>query len=136
MGIHEHSEVKALSPTECRARLHLADTGHLAITSRALPLVIPVEVNDFGPELRITSLLADAVPLPDRSVVALEVGTFGLGRNDDWSVSVRGLLRRIRLQNREEAAVADFALSIELLEGWTRASWGSEQQYDEHDQYV
>ena len=134
-----HSELRELSAAECRARLSLADAGHLAINSRALPLVIPVEVDDLGPELRITSLLSDRVPLQEGSVVALEVGTFGGGRRDGWSVSVRGLLRRIRPQDADEVRLVvrpapQFALSMELLTGWTRTSSAYQPPDDEPTQ--
>jgi hypothetical protein len=134
MRTHGPNELRDLSLAECHARLRLADTGRLAITSRALPLVVPVEIDDVGDELRIRSLLGDAAPLQEGNVVALEVGTFGDGRYDEWSISVRGVLRRISPQGGEEAALTEvlyrtplFALSTELVAGWTRASSAHEQ---------
>jgi len=133
MRTHAPNEMRDLSLAECPARLRLADTGRLAITSRALPLVVPVEIDDVGHELRIRSLLGDAVPLQEGNVVALEVGTFGDGRYDEWSISVRGVLRRIPPQSAEEAALTQvlcraplFALSMELITGWTRTPSANE----------
>jgi len=117
-------EFRELSVPECLALLATATVGHLAITHMALPLVIPVRVDLVGSELRVTSLLGKAVPLPSGSVVALEAGEIGDDSPLDWTVEVRGFLTRasgeVMLTTRHQFPVADgqFHLSTEEVTGW------------------
>ena len=67
-------ELSELSVGECLALLPSVRHGHLAVTHRALPAVIPVRVTVVDEEIIVTSLLGDAVPLRARSVVALGGG--------------------------------------------------------------
>jgi hypothetical protein len=111
-----------LTPAECREHLRAAELGRLAITYKALPVVIPVRIAAHDGVVGITSLYGDAVPLPDGSIVALEAGTLGEGRADEWSVEIRGFLTANTLadSDRQRVNSSEFQLSTEVLAGWER----------------
>jgi hypothetical protein len=117
--------VAEMSISECLARLGSVTTGHLAITHKALPYVVPVHIALVGHDIVVGSCLGDLVPLAP-GVVALEAGTFGTGTPSPWTVSVRGFLRRTEdaVPASEPGLVAPaemFHLSIECVSGWTNA---------------
>jgi hypothetical protein len=101
-----------LTPAECREHLRAAELGRLAITYKALPVVIPVRIVAHDSVVEITSLYGDAIPLPAGSIVALEAGTLGEDRADEWSVEVRGFLTA--------NTSSEFQMSTEVLAGWAR----------------
>ena len=101
-----------LTPDECRKHLRAAELGRLAITYKALPVVIPVRIVAHENVVGITSLYGDAIPLPAGSIVALEAGTLGEDRADEWSVEIRGFLT--------VNSCSEFQLSTEVLAGWAR----------------
>jgi Pyridoxamine 5'-phosphate oxidase len=111
-----------LTPTECREHLRLAVLGRLAITYKALPVVIPVRIAAHDGNVGITSLYGDVIPLPADSIVALEAGTLGEGRADEWSVGIRGVLTVNASADSDPQRMnsSEFQLSTEVLAGWER----------------
>ena len=108
-----------LTTRECRERLRSADLGRLAITFRALPVVIPVKIVMDEMVVGVSSLYGDAIPLPVGSIVALEAGTLGEGRPDEWSVEIRGVLTA-NSDSGPRAIDAEFLVSTEMITGWAR----------------
>lgn len=86
-------ELRELSEPECFTLLSSVDHGQLAITQKALPAIVPIQLWLIDDELIVSSLLRTAVPLSVDSVVALQAGPLGEGLANDWSVEVRGFLK-------------------------------------------
>jgi nitroimidazol reductase NimA-like FMN-containing flavoprotein (pyridoxamine 5'-phosphate oxidase superfamily) len=117
-----------LSVSECLALLATVSIGHLAVTQKALPVVVPVRIHLAGNEVEITSLLGTAIPLTAGSVVALQAGAIGEGLLSEWTVQVRGFLREISddavMHSWKGSAAIDgaFLLSTEEINGWSPIS--------------
>src|SRR5579862_3391695 len=94
-----------MTTSECLARLATVEHGRLAISHKALPVVVPVKVSFLENRLHVSSLLGNAIPLSAGSVVALEVGTMGSNTPDEWSVEVRGLLQPSAVPQASEAGL-------------------------------
>jgi hypothetical protein len=113
-----------MSVEDCLARLATATVGHLAVTRKALPLVVPVRIRLVGNEIGIESLLGSTIPLTTGSVVALETDAVNEGLLA-WSVQVRGSLRRqshdSKLVPLHRRATGDdgYLLSTEEVSGWS-----------------
>ena len=118
-----------MSAAECLACLGSVTTGHLAVTHRALPCVVPVRIGVVDDEVVVESCLGGFVPLLP-GVVALEAGTFGGGALPEWTVGVRGFLTGPEegtvpaSKRRMNAAPEMFRLSVEYVTGWKNASIG------------
>lgn len=114
-----------MSVPDCLALLATATVGHLAVTCKALPLVVPVRIHLVGNELAIESLLGSAIPLTTGSVVALETGAISEGLLMAWTVEVRGVLTRqsndtvLTPPKRHAVGDGDFRLSTEEVSGWS-----------------
>jgi hypothetical protein len=115
-------ELSELSRRECLEFLGTVEAGRLAVTFKALPVVVPVRIRLDGDEVVITSLLGAEIPLMAGTVVALETGTLGQGTPDEWTVEVHGFLRSEEpVMNRPKEAGSKpraFRLSTEMTSGW------------------
>jgi hypothetical protein len=81
----------ALSRTECLALLATTEFGHLALTRRALPTVVPAHYVLDGDRVVIhASTCGDPEPWSDGEIVALHVDAFDTDQRAGWSVSVTG----------------------------------------------
>ena len=116
-------ELRELSERECFTLLSSVDHGQLAITQKALPAIVPVRLWLIDEELIVSSLLGTAVPLSVDHVVALQAGPLGEGLVNDWSVEVRGFLKR--WSDSTEAIEQDgvprerFRVTADHVRGWS-----------------
>ena len=116
-----------LTRPECLELLATATNGHLAVTHRALPVVVPVRINFVDGKLVIASLIDDVTPLVAGSIVALETGLLEVDAMMQWSVLVQGMLTVTGDHNllwaldRPTAAARAFHLSYEIVTGWRSA---------------
>lgn len=116
-------ELRELSRLECLTLLASADHGHLAITERALPALVPVRMQLVLDEVIIEPLLSDAISLIPGCVVAMEAGTFGEGTASEWAVEVCGFLNVWRngpfthTPDRFENT-GTFTISTDRVRGW------------------
>jgi hypothetical protein len=122
------AEVRELSIPECLDLLATATMGHLGITYKALPIVVPVRIHLADDEVAIESLLGGAIPLSAGAVVALEAGTSGEGLATEWTVEVRGFLTADN-DSTSPAPLAELIpspgrlhLSTEEVSGWSSTS--------------
>jgi hypothetical protein len=80
-----------LSRTECLALLATTEFGHLTLTRRALPMVVPAHyVLDGGRVLIHASTGGNPDLWRDGEIVALHVDAFDADQRAGWSVSVTG----------------------------------------------
>jgi hypothetical protein len=127
-------ELRELSVPECFALLATATMGHLAVTFKALPVVVPVRIHLVGDEFAIESLLGRAIPLTTGAVVALEAGATDHGLPAEWTVEVRGYLTArsddVEPARRSRFAADDgeFRLSTEEVSGWRPVLGGANER--------
>jgi uncharacterized protein len=80
-----------LSRTECLALLGTTEFGHLTLTRRALPMVVPAHYVLHGNRVVIhASTGGDPDLWSEGEIVALHVDAFEADRRAGWSVSVTG----------------------------------------------
>ena len=97
-------EPEPLEPRECIRLLRLADVGHLALSSGALPMIVPVNYS-VGHDVVLvrTTATARLKAATDQTVVAFEAN----GIDDDvhaaWTVTIAGIAREATTE--EQAAV-------------------------------
>ena len=83
-----------LSQPECLALLATTEFGHLTLTRRALPMVVPAHyVVERGRVVIHASTGGDPDLWKDGEIVALHVDAFDADRRAGWSVSVTGAAR-------------------------------------------
>jgi hypothetical protein len=83
--------LRDLSHAECLALLRTANLGHLGLTRRALPAVVPAHYLLTQDRVLIhVSTGIDPVPWVDGEIVTLHVSAFNDDQRDGWSVSVTG----------------------------------------------
>jgi uncharacterized protein len=83
-----------LRQAECLALLATAEFGHLTLTRRALPMVVPAHyVVEGGRVVIHASTGGDPDLWQDGEIVALHVDEFDADRRTGWSVSVTGAAR-------------------------------------------
>jgi nitroimidazol reductase NimA-like FMN-containing flavoprotein (pyridoxamine 5'-phosphate oxidase superfamily) len=110
--------VRRLDPDECLRRLSTTHSGRLAITSGALPRIVPVEYTVDGGAILLHCRRDSEIFRGARDkVVAFEAS--GPGPGDDgspgWSVSITGIARD---HNAPEGPAGWLlALSLEGLDG-------------------
>jgi hypothetical protein len=114
----ERYPLTELSVRECLALLPSVTDGHLAVTHRALPAVIPVRLFVVDDAIVVTSMLGDAVPLRARSVVALGAGTLGRGLPEEWTVEVCGFLAHWMRPDEDNPGREAFSVSTDYVRGW------------------
>jgi hypothetical protein len=124
-------ELRELSAAECFALLASTTIGHLAISEKALPLVIPVRFHLVDAELTIESLLGNAVRLR-AGVVAFEAELFNPVQHAMRAVVVRGFLSAAESTRSDReifVAVLDrqFRLSTDEISGWT-SPWNGDDE--------
>lgn len=110
--------LEILSDEECRALLHQANLGRVAITIGALPAVLPVNYTLL--EGDIVFLTGEGVKLRaalDRTVVAFEVDAIDGFRRAGWSVLAVGIAEEITEED-ELARARD--LDLRPLAGGSR----------------
>lgn len=83
--------VRELDRTECLALLATTNLGRLALTRRALPMIVPARyvVSDERAVIHLSTGL-DHVAWLDGEVVALQVSAFDETQTYGWSVCVTG----------------------------------------------
>jgi nitroimidazol reductase NimA-like FMN-containing flavoprotein (pyridoxamine 5'-phosphate oxidase superfamily) len=130
-GVATMPSVEVLSEEECLLRLGREPVGRLALTSGALPVVLPVNFTLKGRTIVFASapgLKLDAAHAGD--VVCLEVDGFDVLSHGGWSVLATGRLAEItdpvQLAEARKLPLSPWALSdpqhfvqlgIELLSG-------------------
>jgi nitroimidazol reductase NimA-like FMN-containing flavoprotein (pyridoxamine 5'-phosphate oxidase superfamily) len=114
--------VEPLSQRSSWDYLQSTDVGRLALTSGALPVIVPVAytvVDDAivfrtGPHRALSPSTAGAV-------VAFETGDLQLGREEGWSVLVRGVVHQLGaadpLPHGEPPHDVLLALQARIIEG-------------------
>ncbi|HTX00778.1 MAG TPA: hypothetical protein VMD59_18500 [Acidimicrobiales bacterium] len=120
----------ALSEEQCLEYLCSARLGHLATTSRAMPVVVPVRLEVVGAEVMLEPLIEEVGKIAGDVVVALGVGNVGAGDGAEWMVHAIGVLAAIAAAphgqpSRTPSAACDgrpfsFALRPRALTGWRR----------------
>jgi uncharacterized protein len=116
----EHDELHSLDEAACRSRLAAARVGRIAVTDRALPLIIPVACACIGQDI-VVRLVPGAL---DRAADTSQVVCFQTDAADwtdgsdsriteGWSVEAIGQLRRI-----DDPAVVE---SCRQLRTWGRS---------------
>ena len=117
------AELRELSERQCFTLLASVDHGRLAITQKALPAIVPVRLWLIDNELIVSSLLRTAVPLSVDCVVALQAGPLGQGLASDWSVEVRGFLKRwsdsTAAIEQSGASIERFRVTADHVRGWS-----------------
>ncbi len=110
-----------LSELECRRLLEHATFGHLASTSRGLPVVVPVAIRSEAGDLLLAPLISGvAVPPAREAVVALSVSNLSvaaLGTGRAWSVHCQGTLADACVETSPERC----RLVPQVLAGWRLA---------------
>ena len=114
-------DLAALTVSECLSLLPSVRHGHLAVTHRALPAVIPVYLTVIEDTIVVTSMLGDAVPLRARTVVALGAGTIGRGLPNEWTVEVCGFLAHWTRPDEDETEREAFSVTTDYVRGWRAA---------------
>jgi uncharacterized protein len=83
-----------LTRTECLALLGTTEFGHLTLTRRALPMVVPAHYVLDGERVLIHASTGGKPDLwRDGEIVALHVDAFDVDQRAGWSVSVTGAAR-------------------------------------------
>lgn len=111
--------IEELSRAVCLDRLASVDLGHIAVSYKALPVVVPVRIVAGSSSVVVASLLGARIPLHPGCVVALEASSMGDGSREEWMVEVTGLLRAAdpsQAGDDEEY----FSISTDLIVGWRR----------------
>jgi hypothetical protein len=86
----------ALTRDECLARLASAGIGHIAVSTRALPLILPVRFAMDGDRIVISTERGDALDASTRdTVVAFEANGPYAHATIGWSVHVNGIARHV-----------------------------------------
>jgi hypothetical protein len=85
-------KLRELTVPKCFELLATAKVGHLAITYRALPVVVPVRIHLGDGYLVLESAFGNVIPVSAGGVAALEAGLAGADLVTQWSVEVRGFL--------------------------------------------
>jgi hypothetical protein len=91
---HSTSEVRPLGRDECLALLASTQRGRIAVSDRALPVIVPVRYELVGNDVVIeccTGVLASAAA--GGHVVCLQTDVFDPAALLAWTVSVTGPLR-------------------------------------------
>jgi hypothetical protein len=106
---------QSLSRADCLNLLAPGGRGRVAATTRAIPIIIPVNFTLFGdevvffipgPEEGLSRAVAD-------SVVAFETDHVGPDGHPRWGVHVTGIARTF-----VDADTGAFRLSSEIISGW------------------
>lgn len=86
---------ETMTPAECRALLETTDVGRLALSSGALPVVLPVQYHVFGDRLLLRAPghheLGDDL---DDQIVGFEADRL-VGGGVGWCVTVTGPMRSL-----------------------------------------
>jgi uncharacterized protein len=94
---HDDEALGPLDEAACRAFLEAATLGRLALSVRALPVVLPVDFVVRGNDLILRIGAAEGFGAAcDGTVVALQVDGADVGRETGWSVLVQGRARVLR----------------------------------------
>ena len=104
MDVHD-AVLQALTPEEARSLLASSHVGHIGISSKALPQVVPVQYVVDGDNIvirtHVGSALSDAT---HDSVVAFEVDGPPLPSVPTWSVHVNGVAVHVPDESIDSAA--------------------------------
>lgn len=101
----DRNGLEVLSREDCLSLLGTARLGRIAVTSRALPTILPVNFSFDGRQILIRTGRGTKLDAATRdSVVAFEVDQIEPGRNTEWSVVVTGVARV--LTDPDEVAAA------------------------------
>jgi nitroimidazol reductase NimA-like FMN-containing flavoprotein (pyridoxamine 5'-phosphate oxidase superfamily) len=133
----ERQIVEMLSPRECRSYLATAGVGRVAVTVGALPAIHTVSF--LLHQGRLLFRMAQRSPLRHAvagSVVAFSADNFGEGRQEGWSVLVRGVgeevtdelaaerMRALPLRSHSDAPDRDCFLCLPLTQvSGSRVHW-------------
>jgi nitroimidazol reductase NimA-like FMN-containing flavoprotein (pyridoxamine 5'-phosphate oxidase superfamily) len=94
-----------LSRTECLALLATTEFGHLTLTRRALPTVVPAHYALHEDRVVIHAAMGGDPDLwRDGEIVALHVDAFDTDRRAGWSVSVTGAAQEQRTWSEPETS--------------------------------
>jgi nitroimidazol reductase NimA-like FMN-containing flavoprotein (pyridoxamine 5'-phosphate oxidase superfamily) len=112
----DRNGLEVLERSECMELLASAALGRLAVSSGALPVILPVNfLLDRNRILIRTSPGSKLDAALDNAVVAFEVDEFDTFTHSGWSVSVTGIAREVT-----EAADLDRIATLPLAH-WSRA---------------
>lgn len=101
----DRNGLEVLSREDCLVLLGTAGLGRIAVTSGALPTILPVNFNFDGEQILIRTGRGTKLDAATRNaVVAFEVDQIEPGRDAVWSVVVTGVARE--LADPEEVAAA------------------------------
>lgn len=108
-----------LSNTECWDRLHSSSLGRVALTARALPVIIPVQYYVDGTTI-VICMGADPPfsPILSDVVAAFAVESIDPDAGSGWTVHVQGVLRRPVRPGHPEVCPTGDALVVRLEPAW------------------
>jgi nitroimidazol reductase NimA-like FMN-containing flavoprotein (pyridoxamine 5'-phosphate oxidase superfamily) len=126
----DHDGLEVLDRQECLRLLHGTYLGHIAVTSGALPAVVPVDYVMDGESIVVETGRGTTLDFATAgAVVAFEVDNFHEGGHRGWTVMVIGLaqevpeglglerLRRLLSDHRDGRDQRFVRISSELISG-------------------
>jgi nitroimidazol reductase NimA-like FMN-containing flavoprotein (pyridoxamine 5'-phosphate oxidase superfamily) len=92
----DRNGLEILSREDCLVLLGAGGLGRIAVTSGALPIILPVNFNFDGRQILIRTGRGTKLDAATRdTVVAFEVDQIESARNTGWSVVVTGVAREL-----------------------------------------